>query len=432
MVTLFVGVALVNTAIGGANAASTLVGARVVGLGWSGLPNALAVLGTAAGTFGLSRLMARRGRRTGLLFGYAVAVVGALAAFVALTTGKLLVLFLGMALVGVGNGAAQLSRYAAADLYPTPRRGWALSSIVWAGTVGGVVGPNLLSPASTIARTVELPPLAGAFLIGAVVLAAAVVAATILPRRSPPRRVESAPDRGEAAPLLRRTALLVAIVAMVTAQFDMSAVMTMTPLAMSMNGQGLGLIGGVLSIHIVGMFALSPLSGELADRWGGATVVAAGAALLTAATITAALSPVVGLPLLVPGLFLLGYGWNLCFVGASTLLSRHVADAGQTRVQGSVDTVMWIASAFASMASGGLLAIAGYTGLVVAAGAVTVVPLTVMLGIWRRAAVGSAQVEAMLADGQLATGGNGSARLRGPRPEPVRGGDEQDDRDAAS
>lgn len=118
-------------------------------------------------------------------------------------------------------------------------------------------------------------------------------------------------------------------------------------------------------------------------------MISGGAGTLALAALLAVLAGRVGF-LIAPALFLLGYGWNLCFVGASTLLSIHVPATEQARTQGSVDTVVWIAAAVASLSSGGGLALAGYAGLAIGAAAITALPLTIVL-VARHGAIGGAR-----------------------------------------
>jgi MFS family permease len=308
-------------------------------------------------------------------------VVGA----VALVSGAPLMVLSGMALLGIGNGGAQLSRYAAAELYPAASRGWALSTIVWAGTVGGVLGPNLMAPAAGVAQSVRIAPQAGIFVAATVVMAGAWLAAVALPRarHAPPGEVTAPGAPVRLATLARLPAVRIALGAMVAAQLDMVAVMTMTPLYLSMSGEGLAMIGGVLSVHILGMFALSPLSGKLADRFGGIPTIVCGVGVLGLATVLAAAAPAGGM-LEAPALFFLGYGWNLCFVGGSSLLSRGLPEAAQARLQGAVDTLVWGSSALASLASGGLFAAAGYSVLAVVAGLAPAVLLVAIVAARRR------------------------------------------------
>ena len=176
-------------------------------------------------------------------------------------------LLFGMFLLGLGNGAAQLSRYLAAELVPAHRKGFALSLIVWAGTVGAIVGPTLIAPGAGLATALGLPALAGPVLVAVVMTGLALLASTGLrrtPRATGPAHVVR---RVAATPVV-----LAPLVSMVCAQLTMVAVMTMTPLHLGAP-HGLEVLGLVLSAHMIGMFALAPLSGRLADRFGGRVTI---------------------------------------------------------------------------------------------------------------------------------------------------------------
>jgi MFS family permease len=377
MVLLFGGVALVNTAVVGASATGTLVAAEAYGDGWGGAPNAAAVAGTAAGAFGLSLLMARRGPRFGLVAGYGVGASGALLAAAAVVTGLAPLLVAGMVLLGVGNGGAQLSRYVAADLYPAEEKGRALSVVVWGGTVGAVVGPGLLAPSATAAQALRLPPLAGPFLVALSAAAVAGLAAVCLPRPRTVALPAAAPRQPSErlAELVRLPAVGTALTAMVVAQLVMVAVMTMTPLHLDHHGHGLEVIGGVLSAHTFGMFALSPVSGWLTDRRGGRAAICWGLVALAVAVLLAGLAPAGRVAVLTGSLFLLGYGWNLCYVGGSSLLARELPAGAHARDRGTVDALVWGTSALASLGAGGLLAAGGFSLVVAVAGATLLLPL---------------------------------------------------------
>ncbi len=373
---LFSGVALTGIATAGAGAVSTLIASEAVGDRWSGAPNALAVLGTAAGTLMLGVVMSRRGHRAGLALGYTLAVVGAAVACIGVLSDAFGLLLAGMMGIGVGNGSAQLARYSAAELYPRDRKGFALSVIVWAGTIGGIVGPILISPTARLAERLAMPAHAGPFLLTAVAVTAAALASAALPRHE---RRASQPGWRLLPPGSRRTlrlpAVTVAITAMVVAQLDMVAVMTMTPVHLHHHGHGLDTVGAILTAHMLGMFALSPLSGRLADRVSGTTVILIGISTLVVAAVLAAAAPYAHSSTLPAALFLLGYGWNLVFVGGSGMLSRSLPADARTQLQGAVDTMIWSSSALASIASGMILHGWGYVTLAIAAGALVVIPL---------------------------------------------------------
>jgi len=374
---LFTGVVFMNTAMVGASTVASLIAAEAIGQGWSGSPNAAGVLGTAAGALGLAWLMASRGRRTGVTLAYVAAALGATLASVAVIAGLLPLLFGGMILLGIGNAGAQLSRYASAELFPPERRGVVVGAMVWAGTVGAVVGPTLISPSAEAATTLRFPPLVGPYLL-AIAASLAAGLATLAMRGV--ARVEAEPRAWRVAAVgLRRPSIRLALVAMVAAHFTMVAVMTMTPLHIQLHGQGLHVVGGVLSAHMLGMFALAPLSGQLADRVGAQRTIFAGIGTLIAAAVLAAYAPVGDDPMLAVGLFLLGYGWNLCFVGGSSVLSRELPPAEQAQTQGMVDAVVWSTSALASLSSGALLAGGGYGLVALIGGVVAGVPLVLLV-----------------------------------------------------
>ncbi|TDV51953.1 MFS transporter [Actinophytocola oryzae] len=368
MRSLFAGVAAVNTAMAGASTAATLIANDAAGPGWSGVPNAFSVLGTAAGTLTAGQLIARHGSRTVVRGLYGAAVVGALVAFAAATTHTMVVLIVGMFLLGLGNGAAQLSRYLAAEGVPTHRKGFAIAMIVWAGTVGAVVGPTLIAPGAGLATTLGFPALAGPVLVAVVMTAVAFGAATTL------RRTPAPPARRTSLSALRTPVVLAPLVSMVCAQLTMVAIMSMTSLHMA--AHGLEVLGVVLSVHMIGMFALAPLSGRLTDRFGGRAVIYLGIGCLAVAAVAAfGAGDVAGLSV---AMFLLGYGWNLVFVGGSAILSRELPEDQRIQLQGAVDGVVWGTSALASLGAGLLFGVGGYQLVAVVGGLLALVPVTVL------------------------------------------------------
>lgn len=343
----------------------------------SGVPGASVVLGSAAGSWLLSSIMVRRGRRAGLAAGYALGVSGAVLAAVALATRSLPLLFAGTTLIGFGNSSNQLSRYAAADMFPVTRRASAIATVVWGATIGAIVGPNLLAWAGALAAAGGLPAVTGAYLIPAVFVGLAAVLCVLILRPDPYTLAHHDTDLGMplAAPgvggvggerlreVLRRPTVLAALAVLVVGQVSMTVVMTMTPLHITEHGGGLAAVGFVISAHTFGMYALAPLSGRLTDRFGSRRVILLGLSTLAAAGLLAASAPPDGGPLLLLALFLLGYGWNLGYVAGSNLLASGLTLLERTRLQGVTDTIIWSSAAVASFASGVVVALVSYTGL---------------------------------------------------------------------
>jgi MFS family permease len=176
---------------------------------------------------------------------------------------------------------------------------------------------------------------------------------------------------------------------MVLGQVVMVAIMVITSLHMRDHNHQLGDISAVISAHTLGMYAFSVVSGRLADKWGRGPVILTGATTLLLACLTAPLSPDV-LPLAV-SLFLLGLGWNFCFVGGSTLLSDQLSPAERARTQGVNDLLVGLASATGSLSSGLVFAATGYTVIAMVAGGLALIPMGMVL-TWmlrKRVAVGA-------------------------------------------
>ena len=378
MTALFSGATLMNAAMAVASAVSTIVTADRLGMGWAAVPNTAGIVGTGAGALALTRMMARHGHRVGLTCGYLASACGAALAVVAVARENILALSAGMLLLGLGNAAAQLSRYVAAELYPAGRRGFAIGTVVWAGAVGAVGGPLLLGTSGSVAGALGGAAITGPYLLALLttMAAAAVIAAsrgharTRNPEGAAPVRLRE---------MLRDTGARTALLVMVAAQVVMVAVMTAAPLDMHMHGQGLGSVGATLSAHTLGMFAFSPLTGRLLDRAGARPVMFAGLCTLTVAAVLAATTPESDAPLRTCALFLLGYGWNLCFVGGSGRLARDLPESARASVEGAVDATIWGLAAVASLTSTMALSAGGYAALAWVACALLAVPATLLL-----------------------------------------------------
>lgn len=294
-------------------------------------------------------------------------------------------------LIGAAVSAVALSRFVAAEVHPPAERARAISNVVLGGTVGAIFGPLLAGLAARTAKVTALEELSGPFVVTFVLLAAAALAVFAL-LRPEPRELSLAiaaaydpehAEEGTARPLgeiLRVPAAFVAVAAMVFGQLIMVMLMVITPLHMRGHEHELSSISFVISVHVAGMFAFSVLSGRLADRVGRGPVIAAGAAVLILACLSARLSPEV-LPLSV-ALFLLGLGWNFCYVAGSSLLADQLSPAERGRTQGFNDLLIGLTSAAGSLSSGIVFAGIGYGAMAVVAAVAAVIPL-VLTAWWQ-------------------------------------------------
>ena len=321
----------------------------------------------------LARLAARRGRRFALTLGNLLALVG----IVIVVTGAALRVFplflAGVVLIGMGNAGNLQSRFAATDLAAPRHRARDLGMVVWATTVGGVLGPLMLTPGETIGAAVGMPPLTGAYVFSAVAQTLALVLYLVALRPDPlmlaQRRARAAAaELGHDVEIDRPRAARYAILAVAGSHVVMVSVMAMTPVhLMHLAPHDVTTIVGVtIALHVFGMYGLSPLFGALADRWGRVTTVLLGQAILAASLVVAAVWPHSSLGVLI-ALFLLGLGWSAATVAGAALLTECTVTAMRPRRQGVSDTLMTLSSAIGAVLAGVVLGWIGYDGLALTA-----------------------------------------------------------------
>lgn len=378
----------------GALASAIVVGAFVVQdiLGqntpWAGIATATTTTGTAIMSQFMARRMRRLGRRPGLQMGYMLAVVGGLVAAFGAQHDQLAVFLVGLFVFGNGQAANLQARYAATDLAVPEERGRAMSRIVFASTFGAVFGPLLVGPAEWMSEHVlGLHRYTGPWLISSVLFAAAAINISIQLRPDPlvvagGINPDARAERPKLATALRvigaQPRSRLALVAMMVSQGAMVGVMAMTPVHLKLHGHE-GVSQYVVSLHIAGMYAFSPLVGRIADRRGRLYTIQIGAVAIIASTALAALSGDVE-QLLFPSLWGLGLGWNFGLIGGSSLLSESVPAEHRVAVQGSADLMMSLCGGLAGFSSGFIRRAVGFhmlaTLAMVAAGGLLVAAFT--------------------------------------------------------
>lgn len=355
---------------------------------WAGLARTASTLGAALLGLPLGNLAARFGRRFALTSGWWIAAVGSALLVIAAQASLVVPLFAGLLFIGAGSAVSLQARFAATDLAEPSHKGRSLALIVWVGTIGSVLGPNLGVPGQFVGAFIGLNVYAGAFLIAAVCLAVAGLIVFIwlrpdplmLLQRSallqrtasdPPASTGKAPSRLTLilAELRVNPAARFAVIAILTAQVVMVAIMTMTPVHIAHQGGSITIVGITISLHILGMFALSPLVGYFADRYGHRPTIGAGIVILFASLVTSALKPEDTSWIMV-SLTLLGVGWSFVNVAASALFSAVISDQIRASSQGGVDALSNLCGATAALAAGPLLAATSFSALSVIAMAV--------------------------------------------------------------
>ncbi|GED00051.1 MFS transporter [Kocuria varians] len=355
----------------------------------SGLAATMNTLGAALLAVPLTRLARRRGRRLSLTSGALVAILGAAVILVAASAGVFLLLLTGMGLLGAGTALNLQSRFAATDIAPARTRARDLSLIVWSTTVGSVVGPNLFGPSESLGRALGLPEFTGGFVIA---MCAQALGALIYFVGLRPDPLQTALSRGgsvanrpspagglallRTVPAARRAVLVVGI-----SHAVMVSVMSMTPVHLTTHGATLTVVGLTMSLHVAGMYALSPVFGWLADRTGRATTVLVGQVLLAAALLLTWWGAE-SQPLVLTALILLGLGWSASTVSSSTMVTESVAAHDRPALQGTSDLVMNLCGAAGGALAGPMLGLVGFSGL--GAGALVLVATTTVLALRSR------------------------------------------------
>jgi MFS family permease len=336
---------------------------------WSGSASTMSTLGAALWALPLARVAAARGRRLALSLGWSVSLLGALLVIAAAVARSFPLTLPAMLLMGAGNAANLQARFAATDLADPQHRGRSLALVVWSSTIGAVAGPNLTKPGASVADFLGIPPLAGPFVFSAVAAAVATVVLFVALRPDP-----LAGNGSRARNLRIGWAVLKssaqARFGVATVAFShtvMVSLMAMTPVHMQEHGATLTIVGLTISLHIAGMYALSPVMGWISDRWGRVRTALAGQAVLVLAVLLAALSGD-SMTLVTVGLIVLGLGWSMSTVAGSTLVADSVELARRPAVQGVSDLLMSLVGAIGAALSGVVLSLLTYSGLSLTAG----------------------------------------------------------------
>lgn len=362
-----------------------------VGTPWVGASTTAVMAGSGAMSQVLSRVMSRRGRREGMALGYGLAALGGLVACFAVQTSALFLFLIGLCLYGAGSSTNLLARYAATDLAEPGEVGRAMSWIMFASTFGAILGPLLIGPAETVASSgLGIHRYAGPWLFSSLLFTCAMGNIFVRLRPDPllaraaEQEITARPPRTRSVDSLR--VLLgtrerrLALMTMVIAQAVMVGVMAMSPI--DLKGHGHEHVSAyVVSAHIAGMFAFSPLVGAYVDRLGGRAALRASAVVLLLATGLSALAAD-NVVLMFAAMWLLGFGWSFGLLGGSSLLVDAVPPSDRVPVQGLADLLMSVCGGIAALAYGLVMGLVGFSALALISAALT---LPILIGMARLA-----------------------------------------------
>ncbi len=340
---------------------------------WSGAAATFSTLGAATWAIPLARLAAARGRRRALAAGAGISITGATLVITAAAIHFFPLLLVALFLMGAGSATGLQARFAAVDLPNTTRPGRDLALVVWATTVGAVVGPNLFGPGEAVGQFLGMPEMTGPFLFTIIAQASATAVFWFGLRPDPlivAMQLQTAKNlskpkasiAGAFETLKRYPIAAFAVTAIAFSHMVMVSVMSMTPVHLTHHGATLTIVGFTISLHIAGMYAFSPIFGMLADRIGRLQVVVAGQLVYVVALGFAGWGSE-HLWSVQIGLFLLGLGWSASTVAGSSLLAVSLPAEEKTNVQGLSDSMMNLSGAFGGAVAGTILSLVAFSGL---------------------------------------------------------------------
>jgi len=384
---LFGGNALASTAYIVAVAITAIVAKEITGsAALAGVPAAAATAGVAFGSAWLSSLSRRIGRRPALSLGYGIAAAGAVVAAFAVAWKSIALLTFGMLVVGVGRSVSALSRYAAGDMRTSERRASAISFVVWASTIGSVVGRYLVAPAGRFGEEVLNSEFSGQFAFTAIGFALASLAYFLLLRPDPMSiAVDDEEAAGNAATgrplseLIKLPNVQLALTTLIVSQSVMTVLMVMAPIHAKDNGRSIDFVALVLMVHTLGMFSFSPLVGFLVEKFSARRMIWVAATLLIASGVLAMQAPNAERGIFLMALFLVGLGWNFGFVAGATVLQESLTLDDRVRVQGATDATVWITAGVSAGLSGLVIRSYSYGILGLVGALLSLLPIIVLL-----------------------------------------------------
>jgi MFS family permease len=303
-----------------------------------GLGPAIFLLAGALSAMPAGRLMDRVGRVPVLAGGFALGIAGCCVTALACGIDSAVLLVIGFAAIGGAQGIALLARTAAGDMYPPERRARGISLVLFGAVFGAILGPTVFSPLfaghQLDANALVVPWLAAAgIMVGGLVLVLAV-------RPDPGRIARADPGIADHAPaalreILRRPGVPTALLGALASFAVMVAVMNLTGYMMVGQGHMQSDVFPVISAHIVGMYGLVLVVGDLVDRLGRRVALVGGLAVMGVSTL--ALAWTMSIFATGAALFGLGLGWSFSYVAATSELVDLALPAERGRLIGFND-----------------------------------------------------------------------------------------------
>jgi MFS family permease len=356
-----------------------------------GLGPAIFLTAGALAALPAGRLMDRFGRVPVISGGFVVGMAGCVLTAIGCLVDSAPLVILGFLGVGGMNGAVILARTAVADMYPESRKARAISYVLFGALFGAALGPLVFRPLFA-GKDLELDTLVVPWLAAAAMCIVGLILALAI--RPDPRTIAFELERAGLAPgepsvrtpaaplgqILRRPGVPAAVLAAIASFAVMASVMNLTGYIVVGHHHAQADVFTVISLHIVGMFGLVLVVGQLVDRVGRHRALMGG--LLIMAVSTVMLAWVVAIPSMSLALFLLGLGWSVSYVAASAELVTYAKPVERGRLVGFTDLVAGLTAAALALLGG--LAYSEWGVVAIAVGAtIAVVAPAIVLSVRR-------------------------------------------------
>jgi len=347
-----------------------------------GLGPAVFLLAGALAVGPAGRLSDRVGRMPVIRGGFVLGIIGpaVTAGGCAADSGSLV--FLGLGLCGAAQAIVLLSRAAAAEMFPPARRARGMSIVLFGVVSGAVWGPLVFGPMFS-GRELTADDLVVPWL-AASAFTAVGLALSFGVRPDPQEMSRAYADQptGDvsevAAPLseiLRRPGVLTAMIGAVASFAVMVGVMNLSGYIAVGHGHSHGDVFTIISVHIVGMYGLVLVVGDLVERIGRRESIVIGLAIMAVSNLGLVWST--GIPAMSVSLFGLGLGWNLAYVAANTELVSLAEPAERGRLIGFTDLLSSGIGAALALGGGVIYSAGGSVPLALTAVALATLPALV-------------------------------------------------------
>ena len=325
-----------------------------------GFPNAVGVGGAVLGTQIFDKLSQKYSRNRALSNTFLIGSLGGLVLIYSLIIDSFILLLIGAFILGIGQSATLQTRYVASFVVTESFKATALSLAVWFSVFGSIFGPRLVGEYSAIFDEWFGSDLIVGYFIATLGMFLAGISVSLFSQKNSALNERQVLKKSLKISELDSTAKLLTRI-LVLNHFVMVLIMSATPLHVQDIGETIKLVGAIISYHTLGMFLLSPILGNLVDKYGNKRFAIIGSLILIASCIISLFNT--DILFLKIGLYLLGLGWNFTYIAISSAISKYTIK-NSVSLNIKSDSMVFVGSAFAHISLGFTYLNIGYSGLV--------------------------------------------------------------------